>query len=47
MYTSVIESQVSYSCHQDGAHNSDVPVHGSDKLSPRYRRYIDDVLAYL
>ena len=30
VYTSVLESQVSYSCHQDGAHQSDVPVLGSD-----------------
>ena len=41
------ESQVSYSCHQDGAHHSDVPVLGSDTLSPRYHRCVDVVLEYL
>ena len=47
VYTSVLESQVSYSCHHDGAHNSDVLVHGSDTFSPRYHRCVDVVLAYL
>ena len=47
VYTSVLESQVSYCCHQDGAHNSDVPVHGSDTFAPRYHRCVDVVLAYL
>ena len=47
VYTSVLESQLSYSCHCDGAHESDVPVHGSDTFSPRYHRHVDVVLEYL
>ena len=47
VYTSVLESWVSYSCHQDFAHHSDVLVLGSDTLSPRYHRCADVVLEYL
>ena len=47
VYTSVFESQVSYSCHRDGAHESDVPVLGSDAMPPRYHRHVEVVLAFL
>ena len=47
VYTSVLESHVSCTCHKDGAHQSDVLVLGSDTLSPRYHRGVDIVLKYL
>ena len=47
VHTSVLKSQVSYSCYQDGDHNSDVLVRGSDTFSPRYHRCVDVVLTYL
>ena len=47
LYDSVLESQVSYSCHHDGAQDSDVLVLGCDIVSPRHRRHVDDVLAFL
>ena len=47
VYTSALESQATCSCHHDSAHESDVLVLGSDKLSPRYHRHVDVVLAYL
>ena len=46
MYTSVLESKVSYSCHHDGAHNSDVLVLGSDTVSPRHDHHVEVVLAF-
>ena len=47
VYTSVLESQVSYKCHRDGAHESDVPVLESDTMPPRHHRHEDVVLAFL
>ena len=46
VYTSVLESQVNYSCHCDGAHDSDVPVLGSDTMPPRHHHRVDVVLAF-
>ena len=47
VYTSVVEAQVSYSCHCDGAHESDVPILGSDTMLPRHHHHVDVVLAFL
>ena len=47
VYTSVLESQVSYSCYCDGAHESDVPVLGCEKMPPRHHHHVDVRLAFL
>ena len=44
MCTSVLESQVSHSCHCDGAHESDALVLGSHTMPPRHNHDADVVL---